>query len=83
MEIRNYEHITDCVNHLLECKTIEEVHQVMDNFPRWSGEWWVDTVEGPNGKYYEVSNQYYDKQYDDLIVEAYELEIPVIEDGEE
>jgi hypothetical protein len=76
-----FEHINDCVNALEACTNIKEVNDLLDSFPRWSGEWWVDTVENRDGtKYYEVTNQYYDKQTDELYCDTIDLDIEVEEE---
>lgn len=74
----NFEHIRDCHTALEACTSIKEVNNLLDSFPRWSGEWWVDIVENQDGtKYYEVTNQYYDKQTDDLYCDTIDLDIEV------
>ena len=51
-----YKHINDCWNALEDAKTVEEVEDLFDDFPRWSGDWdWY--VE--NGEVV-VENTYYD-----------------------
>ena len=38
--MNTYNHINDCVEALMACKNIDEVHDTLDNFPRKFGEWW-------------------------------------------
>ena len=69
-------HIHDCVDALMACETIEEVHALLGNFPSKFGEWWVDEVDG----YYEVTNEWWDEQYEELNSRTYDLEIEVEEE---
>jgi hypothetical protein len=63
------------------CTNIKEVNDLLDSFPRWSGEWWVDIVENQDGtKYYEVTNQYYDKQTGEVYCDTIDLDIEVEEE---
>lgn len=76
--MKTFEHIRDCHNALEACMNIKEVNDLLDSFPRWSGEWWVDVVENKDGtKYYEVTNQYYDKQTDEWYCDTIDLDIEV------
>jgi hypothetical protein len=75
-----FNHINDCVNALESCKTIDEVYDLLDNFPRWSGEWWVDIIPDSEGNpVCEVTNQYWDEQYEELCENTYELEVEMFE----
>lgn len=58
MEIK---HINDCWTLIKAAKTIEEVKKVIEELPRWSGEWDIEIDEN---KYYLVTNSYFDTQYD-------------------
>jgi hypothetical protein len=75
-----FEHINDCVEALEACKTIDEVYDTLDNFPRKFGEWWVDTVGEGEDAYYEVTNEYYDPIDAETRTATYDLEIEVEED---
>ena len=73
-----YNHIDDCIEALNACKTIDEVYDTLDNFPRKFGEWWVDTIWSADCKpYYEVTNQWWDSLNEELCENTYELEIEV------
>lgn len=73
-----FEHINDCEEALRACKNIDEVHDLLDNFPRKFGDWWVDTIPVKDGKsYYEVTNEWWDYETEELRVATYELEIEV------
>lgn len=73
-------HIHDCVDALMNCETIDEVNNLLDNFPRKFGEWWVDVVGEGEDAYYEVTNEYWDEQYEELCSNQYQLDIEVEED---
>lgn len=76
-----FTHIGEIEEALMACKTIDEVHKLLDNIPRKFGEWWVDTVPGDGGYYhYEVTNTWWDDMLEDTCVDTYALEIPVEED---
>ena len=70
-------HIHDCVDALMACETIEEVHALIDNFPCKFGEWWVDTIGEGEDAYYEVTNQWWDSMNEELCENTYELDIEV------
>ena len=36
-----YKHINDCWEAIRNAKTIEEVNDLFEKFPRWSGDWCV------------------------------------------
>ena len=76
-------HIHDCVDALMNCEIIEEVYALFDTFPRKFGEWWVDVVGEGEDAYYEVTNEYWDEQYEELCSNQYQLEIEVEEEDEE
>ena len=69
-------HIDDVVDGLYACKTIDEVEDFLDTIPRKFGEWWVDEVDG----YYEVTNEWWDEQYEELNSRTYDLDIEVEEE---
>jgi hypothetical protein len=76
-------HIHDCVDALMNCETIEEVHALLGTFPNKFGEWWVDVVSDGVRLCYEVTNEYWDEQYKELCSNQYQLEIEVEEEEEE
>lgn len=40
----NYTHIRDCWNALENAKSLSEMKELSDNFPRWSGDWSFDVI---------------------------------------
>lgn len=77
---KTFNHINDCWNAIEGCETIEEVRQVLDNLPRKFGEWWIDTTSEDGIPCYEVTNQYWDAQYEEFYTDARTLEVPVDEE---
>ncbi len=75
-----FEHINDCVDALKACKNIDEVNDLLDNFPRKFGDWWVDTIGEGEDAYYEVTNEWWDSMNEELCSNTYELEIEVEEE---
>lgn len=77
---KTFTHIGEIEEALMSCTSITEVNKLLDNIPRKFGEWWVDTVDDPDGAFYEVTNQWWDDMLEDTCVDTYALEIPVEED---
>lgn len=77
MEIK---HIKDCWTLIKAAKTIEEVKKIIEELPRWSGEWDIEIDEN---KYYLVTNSYFDTQYDTWETDWVYLDIEVEEDEDE
>jgi len=73
-----FNHINDCWAAISECKTIDEVNDLIQTFPRCMGEWWIDTEDSS----YVVTNRYYDSQLEDWFEDSEDLEIEVEEDDE-
>jgi hypothetical protein len=76
-------HIHDCVDALMACETIEEVYALFGAFPNKFGEWWVDVVGEGEDAYYEVTNEWWDEQYEELNSRTFDLEIEVEEEDED
>lgn len=74
-----YEHINDCWSALRQCKNRKEVIETINNFPRWSGSWFIDNDHGT----ILVTNDWYDEQLDDYFSESENLGIDWDEEEEE
>lgn len=72
-------HINDCWTLIRHAKTIEEVKKVLEELPRWSGDWDVIIEDGQ----YVVYNTYFDPQYDSFDTDFDILDIEVEEDEDE
>lgn len=55
--MKKFEHIRDCWNAIREAKTVSEVKDLFEEFPRWSGNWDI-TIEDET---YVVVNTYEDE----------------------
>jgi len=73
-------HIHDCVDALMNCESIDEVNNLLDNFPHKFGEWWVDTIGEGEDAYYEVTNEWWDSVNEELCSNQYQLDIEVEEE---
>lgn len=76
MEIK---HINDCWTLIRHEKTIEGVKKVLEELPRWSGDWDVVIEDGQ----YVVYNTYFDSQYDEFETDFEILDIEVEEDEDD
>lgn len=76
MEIK---HIKDCWTLIKQAKTIEEVKRILEELPRWSGDWEV-VIEDDQ---YVVYNSWYDRQCDCWEDDCEYLDIEVEEDDED
>lgn len=74
-----YNHINDCWAAIREAKTIEEVKNLFEQFPRWSGDWDI-VIEDDQ---YVVYNNYFDSQYDEFNTDFEILDIEVEEDEDD
>ena len=68
-----YNHIKDCWAAIEEAKTKQEVENLFDQFPRWSGDWEITVYED----HYVVYNTYFDRLYDSFDTDFRDLDIPL------
>ena len=68
-----YQHINDCWSEIRKAKTIEEVKDLFEKFPRWSGDWDIMVEDGQ----YVVYNTWFDEQCDDYDTDCETLDIEV------
>ena len=79
-----YKHIDDCWNAIRNAKTISEVQDLFDDFPRWSGDWDVEVQYNSFfEKCYVVYNYYYDKNLGEEQTDCETLEIPYEDDEDD
>ena len=69
-----YKHINDCWVDIRKAKTIEEVKDLFEKFPRWSGDWDIMVEDG----HYVVYNTWFDEQCDDFDTDCETLDIEVL-----
>ena len=77
--MREYKHINDCWNAAREAKTIEELEEIIDEFPRWSGSWYIDTDKGT----VTLRNTYWDNNAQEEYEDEEDLDIPVDDEEDE
>ena len=70
-----YNHINDCWAEIRKAKTIEEVKDLFEKFPRWSGDWDIMVEDGQ----YVVYNTWFDEQCEDYDTDCETLDIEVEE----
>ena len=73
-----YNHINDCWAEIRKAKTIEEVKDLFEKFPCWSGDWDIMVEDGQ----YVVYNTWNDEQCDDFDTDRETLDIEVEEGAE-
>lgn len=73
MEIK---HIKDCWTLIKAAKTIDEVKKVIEELPRWSGDWEIEIEDNQ----YLVINTWFDPQFDSFDTDYEYLDIEVEED---
>ena len=66
-------HINDCWAEIRKAKTIEEVKDLFEKFPRWSGDWAVMVEDGQ----YVVYNTWFDERFGDFDTDRETLDIEV------
>ena len=70
-----YNHINDCWFEIRKAKTIEEVKDLFEKFPRWSGDWDVMVEDG----HYVAYNTWFDERFGDFDTDREALDIEVEE----
>ena len=68
-----YNHINDCWSEIRKAKTIEEVKDLFEKFPRWSGDWDIMVEDGQ----YVVYNTWFDERFGDFDTDREALDIEV------
>ena len=68
-----YNHINDCWAEIRKAKTIEEVKDLFEKFPRWSGDWDIIVEDGQ----YVVYNTWFDERFGDFDTDRETLDIEV------
>lgn len=79
-----YKHISSCWEAIRQAKTISEVEKLFEEFPRWSGDWYVQIEK--NSFYedtYVVYNHYFDENTETDDTDCETLDIEVEQEGEE
>ncbi len=75
-----FNHIDDCWDAINECETIQEVGDLIREFPNKFGDWWITESHNGDTECYEVTNSYWDENSGGQLFESSELEVPFDED---
>lgn len=69
-----FEHVNDIWDLLEQCETLDQISDVLDEIPRKFGVWFYDVIdEGV----IEVTNQWWDDNQEDMMVESQRFEVEV------
>ena len=72
-----FNHINDIWDTLEQCETEEEIEDVLDEIPRKFGTWFCDKIDVG---VIEVTNQWWDDNQQDMMVESQRFEVRFMED---
>ena len=70
--MKTFNHVNDIWEALDTCTTVDQIYDILDNIPQKFGTWWADVV-GENE--IEVTNQWWDKNQEDMVVESQIFEV--------
>ena len=70
--MKTFNHIDDIWEALDTCTTVDQIYDILDSIPQKFGTWWADVV-GENEL--EVTNQWWDKYQEDMVVESRTFEV--------
>jgi hypothetical protein len=71
-----FNHVNDIWEALEACETAIEVYDILDDIPPKFGTWWADVVAAGE---LEVTNQWWDKNQQDMMTESQTFEIIIEE----
>ena len=79
--MKTFNHVDDIWEALETCTTVDQIYDILDNIPQKFGTWWADVV-GENE--IEVTNQWWDKNQEDMVVESqiFEVKLELKEEDE-
>ena len=71
-----FKHVNDIWDTIEQCETREQIEDVLENIPRKFGEWWVDQTDELDGVIeLEVTNQWWDEDQQDMMVQSFRCEV--------
>ena len=79
--MKTFNHVDDIWEALETCTTVDQIYDILDNIPQKFGTWRADVV-GENE--IEVTNQWWDKNQEDMVVESqiFEVKLELKEEDE-
>lgn len=69
-----FEHVNDVWDLLEQCETVDQINDVLDEIPSKFGIWFYDVI---GGRVVEVTNQWWDDNQEDMMVETQSFEVEV------
>ena len=70
--METFNHIDEIWDALDTCETVDQIYDTLGNIPQKFGNWWTEVV-GENEL--EVTNEWWDKNQEDMIVESRTFEV--------
>ena len=70
--METFNHIDEIWEALDTCETVDQIYDTLDSIPQKFGIWWTEVV-GENK--IEVTNQWWDKYQEDMVVESRTFEV--------
>ena len=79
--MKTFNHVNDIWEALETCTTVDQIYDILDNIPQKFGTWWADVVRENE---IEVTNQWWDKNQEDMVVESqiFEVKLELKEEDE-
>lgn len=75
--MKTFNHVNDIWEALEACETAKQVNDILDSIPAKFGTWWADVVAAGE---IEVTNQWWDQDQEDMMVESRTFEIELEDD---
>ena len=72
MKLKTFNHIDDIWEAIEACETNTQIYDILDNIPAKFGTWWAEIV---GKEELEVTNQWWDKYQEDMVVESRTFEV--------
>ena len=79
MTAKTFNHVDDIWEALEACETNTQIYDIIGNIPAKFGTWWADILGGGE---LEVTNQWWDKNQEDMMIESRIFEVEIEEDEE-
>ena len=77
--MKTFNHIDDIWEAMEACETATQIYDIIDNIPAKFGTWWAEIV---GKEELEVTNQWWDKNQEDMMIESRIFEVEIEEDEE-
>ena len=74
MKVKTFNHIDDIWEAMEACEIDTQIYDILDNIPAKFGTWWAEIV---GKEELEVTNQWWDKNQEDMMIESRIFEVEV------